>query len=163
MLSVTPVVVRAPRSGELGGSAGFAMGAHQQPILLIGPMGLAGADDQSSIDAATTLAIDLPVSCWAGFLFLLGRLAAQRQRQPGTGLPHLGVHGGDPRRGSGLRRRCPIASSPRLKVNGSSQLDAIGFPLLRALPLAEHIPTSAAAPIFRHGTGWAGLLAVGHG
>jgi len=52
-----------------------------------------------------------------------------------------------------------------VKVCGSQQVGAIGLPLPRALQLAEHIPASAYVyvPIIRHGTGWAGLVAVGHG
>jgi hypothetical protein len=42
-------------------------------------------------------------------------------------------------------------------------MGAIGFPLLSALQLAEHIPGSAHAPMIRHGIGWALLVAVGHG
>jgi hypothetical protein len=62
-------------------------------------------------------------------------------------------------------RRGPIRSSPDVKVCGSQQVGAIGLPLPRALQLAEHIPASAYVyvPIIRHGTGWAGLVAVGHG
>ena len=50
-----------------------------------------------------------------------------------------------------------------MKVSGSQQVSAIGLPLPSALQLAGRIPASAHVPIIRHGTGWAGQFAVGHG
>jgi len=51
-----------------------------------------------------------------------------------------------------------------MKVCGSQQLAAFSLPLPCALQWEiEQIPASAPAPIVRHRTGWAELVAVGHG
>lgn len=113
------------------------------------------------------------------FLRLLRRQADQRQCGSGgsvhpqrgpdhsrvradlRGNPHFGLHDRDPRRAVTLLRCC-LSRPPRLKGNGSPQLNGIGFPLSGSLQLAEQIPGLAHANLLRHGSNWVRRAAVGH-